>query len=220
MPRGVAPTTRRATPPRFTRGSPSSGLRRSTAPRRGCASRVPHSTCHALRPLPPAEVPRHSGHMGRPCSGCRSWSGHGTSPSGPATPSRRADARGNTSAVLVGNRGRGKASQAPSGPVEAPRAAIPRARAMRRVARRVRTWLGPQEDVTAAAPWQGAAKRLRPHGETPGVGGGDEGLKGPGGGDELHDRFLRTSGWSHGFLSRFCVGIYGVRATTSMREVT
>ena len=220
MPRGVAPTTRRATPPRFTGGSPSSGLRRSTAPRRGCASRVPHSTCHALRPLPPAEVPRHSGHMGRPCSGCRSWSGHGTSPSGPATPSRRADARGNTSAVLVGNRGRGKASQAPSGPVAAPRAEIPRAGAMGLVTRGVRTRLGPQEDVTPTAPRQRAAKGVRPYGETPGVGGRDEGLQGPGGGDELHGRFLHTSGWSHDFLSRCCGGIYGVRATTRMREVT
>jgi len=182
--------------------------------------RVPRSTPSTLRPPLPSGVPQHSGHTGRPCSGCHPWSGRGTPPSGPATPPRRADVRDNTSYVLVGSRGPGQASQAPSGPVEAPRAAIPRARAMRRVARRVRTWLGPQEDVTAAAPWQGAAKRLRPHGETPGVVGRDEGLKGPGGGDELHDRFLRTSGWSHGFLSRFCVGIYGVRATTSMREVT
>ena len=91
---------------------------------------------------------------------------------------------------------------------------------MRRMARRVQTRLGPQEDVTAAAPRQGAPKRLRPHGETLGVGGGAEGLQGPGGGDELHGRFLHTSGWLHGILPSSWGGIYGVRATTRMRAVT
>ena len=206
--------------PRFTSGHPSSGLRRSTAPRLGHASRVSRATRYALRPLSPAGVPRHSGHTGHPCSGCRPWSGRGTPPSGPATPPKRADARDNTAEVLVGSRGPRQASHAPSRLVVAPRAELPCAVAMRLVARGIRTQLGPQEDVTAATPRQRAAKGVRPYGETPRVGGRDEGLQGPGGGDELHGRFLRTSGWSHGGLPRFCAGIYGVRATTRMRAVT
>ena len=71
---------------------------------------------------------------------------------------------------------------------------------MGRAALGVRTRLGPQEDVTPAAPRQGTAKRVGHPRERPGVIGSDEGIHGPCGGDELHDRFLLVSQWLYGFL--------------------
>src|SRR5262245_24670844 len=91
---------------------------------------------------------------------------------------------------------------------------------MRRATLEVRTRLGPQEDITAAAPRQGATKGVGPHRETPWGGGRGKSLHGPRWGDELHGRFLRTSGWSHGILPSSWRRIYGVHATTSMRRLT
>lgn len=74
--------------------------------------------------------------------------------------------------------------------MEAPGAQIPRTGAMRRATLGVRTRLASQEDVTPAAAWQDAAKRLNAHGRMPGVVGRDEDIQAPGWGDELHDSFL------------------------------